>query len=117
MNNLIGEDIVAASTNLAEDFSSVYIGVDVGTGSVRAAFFTETGKLLSSTSRPITVNNPFPDIYQQSSVEIWSAVCGCIAELAQSTRCRFNKALEIGGIGFAATCSLAVFGRDKKGLR
>ena len=95
----------------------IYIGVDVGTASVRAAFFTDKGEYLIGTSRQITVNNPAPDFYQQSSDEIWTAVCCCISELATNTSTNNQRKWNIGGIGFAATCSLAVFGRDKKGLR
>ena len=96
---------------------SIYIGVDVGTASVRAAFFTEKGKYLIGTSREITVNNPAPDFYQQSSDEIWSAVCCCISELATNTSKNNHRKWKIGGIGFAATCSLVVLDSNHRGLR
>ena len=95
----------------------VYIGVDVGTGSVRAAFFSGEGDYLMGTSKTITIHNPFPDIYEQSSSEIWSAVCECISELAQTLKDKESSKFKIGGIGFTATCSLVVVGPHNKGLR
>ena len=52
-----------------------FIGVDVGTRSVRAGLFTNKGKLINYESLPITVHNPSADFYEQDSEEIWNAVC------------------------------------------
>ena len=95
----------------------IYIGVDVGTASVRAAFFTDKGEYLIGTSRQITVNNPAPDFYQQSSDEIWTAVCCCISELATNISKNNHRKWKIGGIGFAATCSLVALDSSHRGLR
>ena len=95
----------------------MFIGVDVGTGSVRAAFFSGEGNYLMGTSKTITIHNPFPDIYEQSSSEVWSAVCSCISELTQTSKDKEISRLKIGGIGFTATCSLVVIGPHHKGLR
>ena len=95
----------------------VYVGVDVGTGSVRAAFFSGEGDYLMGTSKTITIHNPFPDIYEQSSSEIWSAVCSCISELSQTLKDKESSKSKIGGIGFTATCSLVAIGPNNKGLR
>ena len=97
--------------------TTVYIGVDVGTGSVRAAFFSEQGDYLVGTSKVITVHNPLPDIYEQSSNEIWSAVCWCVSELSNTFKNKNSSDWKIGGIGFTVTCSLVVIGPDDKGLR
>jgi D-ribulokinase len=102
---------------MEKDFSTVYVGVDVGSASVRAALFSEKGEYLISKSKSITINNPLQDIYQQSSNEIWSSVCECVAESVQTIRDQYDKTLEIGGIGFAATCSLVVIGPNEEGLR
>lgn len=99
------------------DKDTVYIGVDVGTGSVRAALFSKEGDYLMGKSKVITVHNPFSDIYEQSSNEIWAAVCWCISELVQTFKNKEDSSFKIGGIGFTATCSLVVIGPDRKGLR
>ena len=121
MASLLGENKAISDSSLGKDElpdnSSIYIGVDVGTGSVRAALFTEKGEYLKSTTIGIAVNNPLPDVYQQSSVEIWSAVCGCVTESIQSINYQHNQPVKICGIGFAATCSLVVIGPNNKGLR
>ena len=52
-----------------------YIGVDVGTASVRAALVSSDGKIVCSASRPIQIWQPQPDYYEQSSEDIWQNVC------------------------------------------
>ena len=53
-----------------------YIGVDVGTGSVRCAAFDKNGKILTSpVVKDISQTCPKPGYYQQNSEEIWNTVC------------------------------------------
>ena len=53
-----------------------YIGVDVGTGSVRCAAFDKNGKILTSpVVKDISQTCSKPGYYQQSSEEIWNTVC------------------------------------------
>ena len=70
------------------------IGVDVGSGSVRAGIFDLSGRLLSH-------------------AEIWQAVCRCIREaLARSG----TTPQSVAGIGFDATCSLVVLDNNGEPL-
>ena len=79
------------------------IGVDVGTGSARAGVFDGTGRMLGQASRTIQAWRPEADYVQQSTTDIWAAVCASVREaLAEA------GAATIRGIGFDATCSLAV---------
>lgn len=55
-----------------------FIGVDVGTGSARAALVTAAGAVQRTCVRPIQTWNPQPDHYEQSSADIWRAVCECV---------------------------------------
>lgn len=57
---------------------SYFIGVDVGTGSVRAALVDQNGNILSVETNPIKMWNPSPSFYQQSSNDIWIASCAVI---------------------------------------
>lgn len=82
-----------------------YIGVDVGTSSVRAGLFDERGRLVSSRVEPIKVFNPRVDFYEQSADDIWSAVCKCVKYLRQEDA-NVDKSVDITSIGFDATCSL-----------
>ena len=84
-----------------------FIGVDVGTGSVRAAVFDRVGVLHATSKRDISLFHNGPDIAEQSSDDIWRAVCTSVREAVSTAGCRPE---EIGGLGFDATCSLVVVG-------
>ncbi len=78
-----------------------FIGVDVGSTSARAGVFTSDGRALGRHVEPIRTWRPQPDHVEQSSEDIWRAVCACVrAAVSQSGEVR------IAGIGFDATCSL-----------
>ncbi len=78
-----------------------FIGVDVGSTSARAGVFTADGRALGRHVAPIRTWRPQPDHVEQSSEEIWQAVCACVREAV-----RQSGSVRIEGIGFDATCSL-----------
>src|SRR5215475_7132873 len=86
-----------------------YIGVDVGTSSTRAGVFDEAGNLLATARHPIKTWHEAGDIVEQSSSDIWEAC-------AKSVRAAVAEAgiapESVRGIGFDATCSLVVLGKD-----
>ncbi|CAG4889718.1 FGGY-family carbohydrate kinase [Paraburkholderia saeva] len=89
------------------------IGVDVGTGSARAGIFDVTGHMLASAKRDITLFHASGSIVEQSSGEIWTAVCDSVKDaLSQSA----VSPDQVAGIGFDATCSLVVLGTGGKPL-
>jgi D-ribulokinase len=97
------------STSVETDCERYVIGVDVGTGSARAGIFDLHGRMLASASRDITLFRESGSIVEQSSGEIWKAVCQCVkAALLQGA----VSPDQIAGIGFDATCSLVVLGED-----
>lgn len=82
------------------------IGVDVGSGSVRAGVFNLRGELLAHATR----NNPVSQRRKQGRAvepEIWQAVCYCIKTAVANAGVSPSS---IAGIGFDATCSLVVIG-------
>lgn len=81
------------------------IGVDVGTSSVRAGVFDVGGGLLASARHDITVFRAPGGIVEQSSDEIWRAVCRAVRDACAQAGTAPD---EVGGIGFDATCSLVV---------
>ncbi len=86
-----------------------FIGIDVGTGSARAGIFDRNGRMLASGKRDIALYQDGPDIAEQSSEDIWRAVCASVrAAMAQAKL----TAEAIAGIGFDATCSLVVLGQN-----
>ncbi len=87
------------------DTSVFYVGVDVGTGSARAAVVDNTGSILALAERPINRQELKPDYITQSTTEIWDAISYCVKS---SVRDAGVDPAQILGIGFDATCSLAV---------
>ena len=51
-----------------------YVGVDVGTGSVRAASVTSDGTVVHTAEEPVQIHKPQAGFYEQSSEDIWRAV-------------------------------------------
>lgn len=80
-----------------------YIGIDVGTGSVRAGLFDDRGGRLGLGTHPIETRRPAHDHVEQSSEDIWRAAGAAVrAALLES-----GLAPErVRGVGFDATCSL-----------
>ncbi|XP_059459981.1 uncharacterized protein LOC132189317 [Corylus avellana] len=105
------EMAASASPDAASDSAplrSVFLGVDVGTGSARAGLFDENGKLLGSSSSPIQIWKE-GDCVEQSSTDIWHAICAAV----KSSCSLANVAKEeVKGLGFAATCSLVAVDAD-----
>ena len=62
---------------------AAFIGVDVGTGSVRSALVNEQGQVLYTSVMSIKINNPKQDFYEQSSTDIWNAVCHTVKEVTK----------------------------------
>ncbi|MBO0344269.1 FGGY-family carbohydrate kinase [Roseibium limicola] len=93
--------------------SKYLIGIDVGTRSARAGVFDEAGTLISSAKRDIALINRGSNLYEQSSGEIWAAVCAVTRESLQNASV---DAASIAGIGMDATCSLVVIGPEGQPL-
>ena len=85
------------------------IGVDVGSGSVRAGVFNLRGDLVAHATREITLFRSAGNVVEQSSREIWQAVCYCIKTAVASAGVAPSS---VAGIGFDATCSLVVIGEN-----
>jgi len=88
-----------------------FIGVDVGTGSARAGIFNYIGEMISSSSHPIKMWKEGNCFVEQSSDDIWNAVCIAVRDAKKQAKISKNS---IKGIGFDATCSLVAV--DRKGL-
>ena len=80
-----------------------YIGVDAGTGSIRAGVFDAAGDLLGAGRAPIAMWREPGGIVEQSSDDIWQAACAAVREAVARSGLAPG---DIGGIGFDAACSL-----------
>lgn len=58
--------------------NTYFVGVDVGTGSVRAALVDKKGRVQQMHVKAIQTWNPLINHYEQSSEEIWNAVGECV---------------------------------------
>ncbi|CAN1329688.1 FGGY carbohydrate kinase domain-containing protein [Linum perenne] len=87
---------------------SLFLGVDVGTSSARAGVFDDKGKLLGTASSPIQIWKD-GDTVEQSSTDIWHAVCASVKSACSVANVAGR---EVTGIGFAATCSLVAVDAD-----
>jgi len=98
---------------MKSETQSTLIGVDVGSGSVRAGIFDHDGHLLAHASRPITLHRSSGNKVEQSSCEIWQSVCESVREAMSAADV---PATSVKGIGFDATCSLVVLGQNGESL-
>lgn len=86
-----------------------YIGIDVGTGSARACIMNDKGDIVGLASENIGLWQPESGYYEQSTTNIWRCICTSIHRAM--AQCAVDPS-SIKGIGFDATCSLAVFTHD-----
>lgn len=93
--------------------SECFAGIDVGTGSVRAGIFDAAGTLLAVAKRDIRMWKEPGDFVEQSSADIWSAVCASMREAVERAGIAPSA---IAGIGFDATCSLVACGPEGRPL-
>jgi len=91
----------------------VVIGVDVGTGSARAGVFSLSGQKLASCVTPTKTWRPEADFIQQSSTDIWAAICKSVRSAMSALD---GDKPVVRGIGFDATCSLVVLDREGQPL-
>lgn len=88
--------------------SAIFIGVDVGSASLRTGAFDDHGRRLGFSERPIQQFRD-GDRIEQSTTDIWKQLRAALQELT----CNADIWPEqIRGIGFDATCSLVAIGRD-----
>ncbi|MCJ1306841.1 hypothetical protein MMC25_000484 [Agyrium rufum] len=86
-----------------------YIGIDVGTGSARACIINAKGDIVGLASENIGLWQPEQGYYEQSTTDIWRCICSSVQRALNQHNIQPNT---IRGIGFDATCSLAVFSHD-----
>ncbi len=89
--------------------SAHYLGIDVGSASVRAGVFDGHGHCLSQAARPIAQFRPETNFVEQSSDDIWQA---CVSAVREAVADAGIDATSVRAIGFDATCSLVALGAD-----
>ncbi|WVQ83318.1 hypothetical protein IAT38_005457 [Cryptococcus sp. DSM 104549] len=89
-----------------------YIGFDVGTGSGRACLVDNKGKLIAEHAEATLTHRSPTDarIFEQSTQNIWTSLATCSKKILAESGISPSQ---VKGVGFDATCSLAVV--DKSG--
>jgi ribulose kinase len=72
-----------------------FIGVDVGTGSVRAALVDNAGRILKKSTNIIQTWNPEENFYQQSSEDIWRSCCKVVRVRNENCPSLYNVTIYI----------------------
>jgi FGGY-family pentulose kinase len=85
----------------------IFLGIDIGTSSVRVGAFDEQGRLRGKGEHPIRIWRPRPDFVEQSSEDIWRAT-GKAIRICLNTGGIDPRGVK--GISFDATCSLVALG-------
>ena len=87
----------------------LYLGVDVGTESARAALFDREGIRRGFGSAPFPIWRPAEDFVEQSSDAIWEAVIAAVREALREA-----GPGDVCGVGFDATCSLVALDAEDR---
>jgi ribulose kinase len=85
------------------------LGIDVGSGSARCGVFNWDGALIGTAKQAIAINRPEPDHVEQSSTDIWSAICAATKGAMSQAKIRSD---EILSLSFSATCSLVLLDKN-----
>lgn len=97
---------------------SYYIGIDVGTTSVRVGIIrkprsSEDEAIIDSVTKSIHIYSPQEEFHEQSSENIWKSLCDATKEVLQKTGVQPQQ---VKGIGVDATCSLVVLDKSDQPL-
>ena len=91
--------------------SATYLGIDVGTASVRAGLFNGEGQRLGLGVEPITIFRPREEFVEQSSDDIWRAAGVAVRQALAEAKV---SPASVRGIGFDATCSLVALDENDR---
>lgn len=64
----------------------MYLGLDLGTSSVKACVIDDDGEVVATASAPLSMSHPFPVASEQSCDDWWSAICSAILSIDGKTR-------------------------------
>jgi xylulokinase len=75
--------------------TNLFLGIDLGTSSVKTLLLSSSGKVLNRTSRPYAVLSPYPGWAESNPLEWYSATVQAVRE------CVGDPALEVRAIGLS----------------
>jgi xylulokinase len=80
----------------------VFLGIDIGTSSVKALLVDENEKVVAQASAPLTVDRPQPLYSEQDPEAWWQATVSAIGDLPAESR-RAVRAIGLSGQMHGAT--------------
>ena len=75
----------------------LYLGVDLGTSSMKVLLVDGSGKVLGSTSQSYPLMMPQPGWSEQDPEQWWSALCVCVPKLLEGVDASQVAGLSVGG--------------------
>ncbi|MBE6932625.1 MAG: xylulokinase [Ruminococcaceae bacterium] len=75
----------------------LYLGVDLGTSSMKVLLVDSSGKVLGSTSQSYPLMMPQPGWSEQDPEQWWSALCVCVPKLLEGVDASQVAGLSVGG--------------------
>lgn len=81
----------------------LYLGIDLGTSSVKAVLIDATGAVRASASRPLSVSHPRPRWSEQDPHAWWSATEGAVTDVLKDIDARRVAAIGLSGQMHGAT--------------
>ncbi len=74
----------------------MYLGIDLGTSSVKIVLMDEEQQLVHQTSQPLQISNPQPLWSEQAPEDWWQGTCTAMAELRRSHAAELAQVRAIG---------------------
>lgn len=90
----------------------MYLGIDIGTSSVKAILMDERGAVVERASSPLSVSRPYPLWSEQDPTDWWAATNNAVSDLDLQRR-QAVKAIGLSGQMHGAT----LLGSDNRALR
>lgn len=81
----------------------MYLGIDLGTSSVKAVLLDSSGEVRASASSPLEVSHPKPRWSEQDPLSWWSATEAAVTEVLKGTDARQVAAIGLSGQMHGAT--------------
>ena len=89
------------------------LGIDVGSGSARCGVFDGHAHLMGVGVHPIAQHRPAPDFVEQSSDDIWNAICSAVKDALAEAEI---DGVDVAALSYSATCSLVLLDTDHQPL-
>jgi xylulokinase len=82
----------------------MYLGIDLGTSSVKTVLFGRDQRLLAQASAPLTVSRPRPGWSEQDPADWWAAVEATVAAVARQHSLAGLRGIGLSGQMHGAVC-------------